>query len=169
LREVVGHDGILHASDPATFVQRRLLRGMLRDDTAILTLRVDALQQWRFGAPDALEAEPARRLLRTWLEQKTTGDFSAAELIYGELIGNVVRHAPGPIDVEVTLDRERVRLVVQSGGGAITVRPALPASPLRENGRGLFIVHELGSDYRTCELPLFGNQTSVDLPLRMNA
>jgi PAS domain S-box-containing protein len=168
LREVVAHDGIVHASDPATFVQRRLLRGPVRDDTAVLTLRADGRELWRFGAPDALQAEPARRLLRKWLEQKTTGDFASAELIYGELIGNVVRHAPGPIDVEVTLERERVRLVVQSGGSAITVRPALPASPLREAGRGLFIVHELGRDYTTSELPLFGNQTAVNLPLTTN-
>jgi PAS domain S-box-containing protein len=169
LHEVVRHDGIAHASDPAMFVKRRLLSGALRDDTAILTLRVDAVEKWRFGAADALEAEPARRLLRAWLEEKTTGDFAAAELIYGELIGNVVRHAPGPIDVEVTLEPERVRLVVQSNGGAVTVRPELPTSPLRENGRGLFIIHALGSDYATCELPLLGNQTAVDLPLRSNA
>jgi len=165
LREVVQHDGIMHAADPATFVQRRLLRGAVRDDTAVLTLRVDALEHWRFGASDALQAEPTRRRLRTWLEQKTSGDFASAELIYGELVGNVVRHAPGSIDVAVTLARERVRLVVQSSGRGITVPPALPTSPWRESGRGLFIVHQLGRDYATCELPLFGNQTSVDLPL----
>jgi hypothetical protein len=165
LREVVGDDGIIHAADPAAFVQRRLLRGVVRDDTAILTLRVDGLEHWRFGAPDALQAEPARRRLHAWLQERTTGDFASAELICGELIGNVVRHAPGPIDVNVTLERERVHLVVQSNGRAITVRPALPASPLREGGRGLFIIDELGSGYTTRELPLFGNQTSVDLPL----
>jgi PAS domain S-box-containing protein len=169
LRKVVQHDGIVHASDPAAFVQRRLVRGAVRDDTAILTLRVDAPGQWRFGAPDALEAEPARRLLRTWLEEKTTGDFASAELIYGEIIGNVVRHAPGPIDVEVTLERERVRLVVQSDGTAIRGRPKLPDSMWQENGRGLFIVDALGKNYTTCELPLSGNQTSVDLPLTMTS
>jgi hypothetical protein len=168
LRDVVQHDGIVHANDPATFVQRRLLRGDVRDDTAILTLRVDALRQWRFDAPDALQAEPTRRRLRAWLEQKTTGDFASAELIYGELIGNVVRHAPGPIDVAVALERDRVRLVVQSSGRCITGVPSLPESPLREGGRGLFIVKQLGSDYATCELPYFGNQTSVDLPLTAN-
>jgi anti-sigma regulatory factor (Ser/Thr protein kinase) len=107
--------------------------------------------------------------LRAWLEQKTTGDFASAELIYGELIGNVVRHAPGAIDVDVALERGCVRLVVQSGGRAITVRPALPSSPLREGGRGLFIVDKLGSEYTTRELPLFGNQTSVGLPLTADA
>ena len=165
LGEVVQHDGIVHAADPAAYVQQRLVRGAVRDDTAILTLRVDGVEHWRFGAPDALQAEPTRRRLRAWLEQKTAGDLGSAELIYGELVGNVVRHAPGPIDVDVALERDRVRLVVQSSGRGITVRPALPASPFREGGRGLFIIDELGTGYTTRELPLFGNQTSVNLPL----
>jgi PAS domain S-box-containing protein len=168
LREVVLHDGIIHAVDPAAFVQQRLVRGVVRDDTAILTVRVDRVEHWRFGAQDALAAEPARRRLRAWLEQKTTGDFGSAELIYGELIGNVVRHAPGPIDVDVALEGECVRLVVQSSGGAIAARPQLPPSLLQECGRGLFIVNELGDDYATGDLPFFGNQTSVKLPLATN-
>jgi hypothetical protein len=167
LRGVVQNDGITHAADPAMFLQQRLIRGVVRDDTAILTLRVDGEPHWRFGASDALAAEPARRRLRQWLETRTTGDFVAAELIYGELIGNVVRHAPGPIDIDLALDGERVRLVVQSSGSAVTARPALPVSPFRECGRGLFIVDKLGSGYRTHALPIFGNQTKVDLPLTM--
>jgi PAS domain S-box-containing protein len=165
LREVVEDDGIVAAADPAAFVQSRLLRGAVRDDTALLTLRADGIKHWRFAAPDALQAEPTRRRLREWFERNTTGDFASAELIYGELIGNVVRHAPGPVDVDVALDGERVRLVVQSTGRAIRVTPSLPISPLQEFGRGLFIVDQLGRDYTTRELPLFGNQTSVDLPL----
>ena len=168
LREVVQHEGIVHAADPAAFVQRRLVRGVVRDDTAILTLRADGFPHWRFGASDALQAEPTRRILRAWLEQSTTGDLASAELIYGELVGNVVRHAPGPIDVDVALEPERVRLVVQSSGSAITVRPELPPSLLHEDGRGLYLIDELGSDYMTTELPLFGNQTSVNLPLTAN-
>jgi hypothetical protein len=165
LRHVVQNDGITHALDPASFLQQRLVSGVVRDDTAILTLRADKLEHWRFGASDALAAEPARPRLRAWLEQKTTGDLVAAELIYGELIGNVVRHAPGPIDIDVALDGDRVRLVVQSNGSAVTVSPNLPASPLRECGRGLFIVDKLGQGYATQALPIFGNQTTVDLPL----
>jgi PAS domain S-box-containing protein len=165
LRQVVQNDGITHAADPAMFLQHRLIRGVVRDDTAILTLRADGLEHWRFGASDALAAEPARRRLRAWLETKTTGDFEAAELIYGELIGNVVRHAPGPVGIDVILDHEQVRLVVQSNGAVITASPALPQSPLREGGRGLFIVDALGTGYATEALPIFGNQTSVNLPL----
>jgi PAS domain S-box-containing protein len=165
LRDVVQINGITHAADPARFLQHRLIRGVVRDDTAILTLRVDGCAHWRFGASDALAAEPARRRLRAWLERETTGDFAAAELIYGELIGNVVRHAPGPIDIDVALGDDGVRLVVQSSGPKVTDRPALPVSPLREGGRGLFIVDALGTGYTTQALPIFGNQTSVDLPL----
>jgi hypothetical protein len=165
LQRVVEHDGIAHAADPAAFVQSRLIRGPVRDDTAILALRCDGVDHWRFAAADALQAEPTRRRLRAWLDERTTGDHASAELIYGELIGNVVRHAPGPIDVDVMLDG-RVRLVVQSSGPSIRVAPSLPASPLAECGRGLFIVNALGTGYTTGELPLYGNQTVVELPLR---
>jgi PAS domain S-box-containing protein len=165
LQRVVEHDGIAHAADPAAFVQSRLIRGPVRDDTAILALRSDGVDHWRFGAADALQAEPARRRLRGWLDERTTGDHAAAELIYGELIGNVVRHAPGPIDVDVVLDDDCVRLIVQSSGPYIAVQPSLPASPLDECGRGLFIVNALGRSYATRELPFFGNQTVVELPL----
>jgi hypothetical protein len=58
---------------------------------------------------------------------------------------------------------------VQSSGGAITAHPQLPPSLLHECGRGLFIVNELGDDYATGDLPFFGNQTSVKLPLTTNA
>jgi anti-sigma regulatory factor (Ser/Thr protein kinase) len=166
LNDVVGHDGILHCADPAAYLQARLVRGTVRDDTAILTLRADGARRWRFGADDALRAESTRRRLTGWLAGHTHGDAAAAELIYGELIGNVVRHSPGPIDVDVTCTDGRVRLYVQSAGGSIALEPRLPESLLSENGRGLFIVDSLGANLRCSALPVFGNQIAVDLPLR---
>jgi anti-sigma regulatory factor (Ser/Thr protein kinase) len=126
-------------------------------------------EHWRFGASDALHAESARRLLRDWLAQHTRGDCGEAELIYGELIGNVVRHSPGAIDVDVVCADDRIRLFVQSGGAPFQLRPELPESPLSECGRGIFIVDTMGSNLRAAELPVFGNQISVDLPLVRNA
>jgi len=169
LRAVTAHDGITHAADPANYLQARLLRGIVRDDAAILTLRADGDEHWRFGASDALRAEPARRRLTAWLAEHTRGDCGAAELIYGELIGNVVRHAPGSIDVDVVCADDRIRLFVQSSGTPFELRPRLPQSLLSECGRGLFIVETLGTDLRATGLPVFGNQISVDLPLVRNA
>jgi PAS domain S-box-containing protein len=166
LSDVVGDDGILHCADPAAYLQARLVRGAVRDDTAILTLRADGPRRWRFGAEDALRAESTRRRLTCWLGDHTHGDAAAAELIYGELIGNVVRHSPGPIDVDVICSDDRVRLFVQSAGPSIAFEPRLPESLLSENGRGLFIVDSLGENLCCSALPVFGNQIAVDLPLR---
>jgi len=166
LADVAGDDGILHACDPAAYLQARLLRGTVRDDTAIFTVRVDGAPHWRFGADDALQAQSTRRRLRAWLEERTVGDAEAAELIYGELIGNVVRHAPGSIDVDVCI-ANRVRLIVQSAGESIALDPRLPDSPLSETGRGLYIVDRLGAHLTSASLPIFGNQISVDLPLEL--
>jgi PAS domain S-box-containing protein len=163
--DVLEGEAMLRAVDPAAYLQARLLRGVVRDDTAILTVRADGGEHWRFGASDALSAEPTRRRLSEWLAQRAHGDSCAAELIYGELIGNVVRHAPGAIDVDVVCDNDRVRLFVQSSGPPFELRPRLPESPMSEGGRGLFIVNTLGANLRAAELPVFGNQISVDLPL----
>jgi len=165
LAHLAGDDGIIHAFDPAAYLQARLLRGAVRDDTAIFTVRVDGAAHWRFGADDALRAQPTRRSLRNWLAERTTGDTEAAELIYGELVGNVVRHSPGPIDVDVWI-AEHVHLIVQSAGAAIELDPRLPDSPLSEYGRGLFIVDRLGAGLTSTALPIFGNQVSVELPVQ---
>jgi len=165
LRAVASDEGIMHTADPASYLQARLLRGAVRDDTAILTLRADGVERWRFGANDALRAEPTRLRLKAWLAQRAHGDCAAAELIYGELIGNVVRHAPGAIDVDVVCSADRIRLFVQSEGQPFDLHPRLPDSLLSESGRGLFIVDTLGSGLSSTGLPIFGNQISVDLPL----
>jgi PAS domain S-box-containing protein len=168
LRTVAADDGIVHTADPAAYLQARLLRGAVRDDTAILTLRADGSAHWRFGASDALRAESTRHRLRAWLAEHTHVDCAAAELIYGELVGNVVRHSPGGIDVDVACNGDRIRLFVQSDGPSFELRACLPESLLSECGRGLFIVNTLGSGLAATQLPVFGNQISVDLPLALS-
>ena len=165
LRLVVADDGIMHVADPAAYLQARLLSEPVRDDTAILSIRVDGPGRWRFGAEDALQAETARQRLTAWLGRWTRVETCAAEIICGELIGNVVRHAPGAIDIDVACAGQRVRIFVQSSGKPIALQARLPDSIMSENGRGLFLIEALGSDLRATALPVFGNQVSVDLPL----
>jgi anti-sigma regulatory factor (Ser/Thr protein kinase) len=165
LRQVIADDGIAHATNPAAYLQARLLPDRVRDDTAILSVRVDGPHHWRFGAEDALQAETARHGLTAWLAERTRVETCAAEIICGELIGNVVRHAPGPIDIDVAHAGGRARIFVQSSGDPFTLRALLPQSIFSENGRGLFLIDSLGTDLRADALPVFGNQVSVDLPL----
>ncbi len=69
-------------------------------------------------------------------------DYSSAELIFGELVGNVVRHAPGPIAITVEWDGEYPRLIVADEGPGFTPvhDQMLPENILAEGGRGLFLV-----------------------------
>lgn len=68
-----------------------------------------------------------------------------AELIFGELIGNVVRHAPGEIFVRLDWTTEHPVLTVIDTGNGFEYDPHLPRDMMAEGGRGLFIVSELAS------------------------
>src|SRR6185503_15066843 len=54
---------------------------------------------WTFAASNADRALEARNCfldyVRAWAVE--TSDLDAARMVYAELVGNVVRHAPGPI------------------------------------------------------------------------
>jgi anti-sigma regulatory factor (Ser/Thr protein kinase) len=164
--EAVAHDGIMHAHRPAAYVRERALGSVVHDDTAILTVRTLDGSNYRFSATDALRAESTRRngFLR-WISERAEGDHAAAELIYGELVGNVVRHAPGPIDVDVACEGDDVVLYLQDSGNQIHVHRGLPDDIMSESGRGLFLVNAFARDVRSDALPVFGHQMRVTLPL----
>lgn len=165
VRTAVESVGIVHASDPAAFVLARALGEVTRDDTAILTLRADGEAHWRFGADDAMRADSSRRSFAAWLSERCVGDLAAAELIYGELVGNVVRHAPGPIDIDVTASATGVELVVQDSGDVVPMEGSLPNELSSENGRGLYLIGRFGRGVACTLLPAFGKQIRVELPL----
>lgn len=89
----------------------------------------DALRQ-RSGFLDALAAESG----------DSEFDRFAAQLIYTELIGNVMRHARGPVDIQLRCVEGKALLHVFDRGEGFRFEPALPQSPLQESGRGLFLV-----------------------------
>lgn len=71
-------------------------RLLLRDDDA----------QWTLYAVEAREAARLRHAFRDYLEAfgHPASDFDAAEHVYGELTGNCVRHAPGPVRITFRWD-----------------------------------------------------------------
>ena len=69
------------------------------------------------------------------------GAISRAELAFGELIGNVVRHAPGPIEISLTfVAGDAVLSVRDRGPGFEPHSIRLPDEVYAEHGHGLFLV-----------------------------
>ena len=160
---------------PAEAIKRHVLEHGAHDDVAILTISVRSAvpkrtqaaptPAWVFRADDARSAEDARAGFIAFLRTRGVPDanYAAAELVFGELIGNVVRHAPGPITVEVDWNATDPVLHVIDRGRAYDVRTNLPDDVMSESGRGLFLISVLGEDFSVTPLPGYGNHARVRL------
>jgi len=127
------------------------LGGSQRDDVALLALTVLRERDqtsWHFESDDAGGAGDARFAFVKHLSRRKLDPIviSTAELIFGELVSNVVRHAPGPIEIELFERAERLLLAVRDRGPAFQPpKIGLPDDLFAEGGRGLFLISELGS------------------------
>ena len=134
-------------------MKRVLLDDEPTDDIAILTATVQGLplklpyeaREWRFTSSDARTATHVRHeigaLVARWTAREDTQLES--ELVFGELFSNVVRHAPGAVDVRAAATANGAEVIVIDGGGGFPV--VVPATDeFAESGRGLHLVHALG-------------------------
>jgi PAS domain S-box-containing protein len=168
LQQVVSSDAILYVSDAARFVCDACLPLKAQDDTAVLSVSFGERAHWAFDAENAQAAHDARSEFVARLLERATpdSDVEAAELIFGELVGNVVRHAPGPIDVQLQWTGEQPVLHVTDQGKGFIRNPALPVDPLSESGRGLYIISLLSHSVKAERIPGYGNHIAVELPVR---
>jgi anti-sigma regulatory factor (Ser/Thr protein kinase) len=120
---------------------------------------------------DASRAYDARRDLLDYLAGRADGhsDLDAAAMVFGELVGNVVRHAPGPIAIDLSWDRGVAVLRVRDSGpgfewdGAVS----LP-DPMAESGRGLYIVYTVSQTMKVSRPPGGGTEVMAWLPISLN-
>ena len=119
---------------------------------------------------DATLAHTARRTFATYLRCHAgpAAACDAAELIFGELLGNVAQHAPGSVEVSLRWNGTAAVLEVFDDGPGYEVVPAtLPEDALSESLRGLFLVEAFGGeDLRTYRADDGRNVTHVVLPVR---
>jgi PAS domain S-box-containing protein len=148
------------SANPAKFIRSRMLPKGALDDVAILTLRVRAGSElasdptrriycWTYEAIDSEVLCGLRDRLQHVLEEHGLRQHAIerAKVVLGELVGNVARHAPGPLQIVVDLTTATPVLHVADEGKGFTNRPALPTDVLSESGRGLFIVSELTREF----------------------
>ncbi|BDE06812.1 hypothetical protein WPS_20880 [Vulcanimicrobium alpinum] len=167
VRAILAAEAIAHVAAPARLIRNTVLHDGIRDDVAILTITFDRERRWTFDAEDAFSAHAARASFVESLRPLVPpdADLDAAEIIFGELVGNVARHAPGPIDIGLTWDGDvPVLHVVDSGAGFDLVHTT--ADAMDESGRGLAIAEVLADELRVRRLPGRGSHVSARLRLR---
>lgn len=122
-----------------------LFSGGQTDDATIVLLSylAESTASWHFRADNADSARSAREAFCYHLTHSGVepAAVSRAELVFGELIGNVVRHAPGPIEIDLMfVAGDAVLSVRDRGPGFEPHANRLPDEALAEHGRGLFLV-----------------------------
>jgi anti-sigma regulatory factor (Ser/Thr protein kinase) len=148
-------------AEPARSIRRSVLSEGVRDDVAILTLCVedapqnDCLQFWKFASNDRLSARRTQAAIMAKLVAlgALDAEIRDAELVYAELIGNVVRHAPGPVDVALDTSGALPVLSVLDRGNGFAFAPHSVPDSLAESGRGLFIIRSLTVDLNATHRP----------------
>ena len=126
--------------------------------------------EWSLVTADAREATRARIAIRAFLVQQADAgksDLDAAELIVGELVANVIRHAPGAIGIYVSWKGHEAVLVVTDRGPGV---PAVRCVPARDamSGRGLFLIQALARIVEIDAVPGHGSRVIVHLPVYRN-
>jgi anti-sigma regulatory factor (Ser/Thr protein kinase) len=167
LRRVISDRAILLKKNTAREIHDSILAEGARDDVAILTVkvfpspfrtqgdkRVDRVSHWMFDASDAKAAQNARAEFALELRAHGAGDEDvyAAEIVFGELVGNVLRHAQGDVEILVDWSGPLPVLHVRDQGPGFSHIPRLPQDILAEGGRGLYIVATLTDDFNVTRI-----------------
>jgi anti-sigma regulatory factor (Ser/Thr protein kinase) len=149
-----------------------------RDDSAVLVLAVTELTPdpaleypvWRFDAREVLVGRRVKRELLAALGAlgPLQPESIIAEMVFGELLSNVVRHTPGAACVSFTVEDGHVVLSVEDYGALYSIGGLgihTGATPeYAESGRGLFMIAALCERIRI-EPTRSGKITTVVLPL----
>lgn len=169
LRRVLASDAVLRAANPAEFIERAIANQLPMDDIAILVLNFALPEmRWQFEAEDARAAYTMRddyfRSLRSVCDLSSE-ELSTCSVIFAELIGNAVRHAPGPLSVSLEFKDDDAILHVVDKGPGFSYEPALPPDLWAESGRGLYLVSKLAREVRAEPVPGIGTHITVTLPV----
>jgi anti-sigma regulatory factor (Ser/Thr protein kinase) len=181
VRDVVADRAVISNRDVARAIYEEIITGEgAHDDIAILVVailpspfgiagkkRANNISRWMFDATDATAAQRARtefteELLAAGAHSE---DVFSAELVFGELVGNASRYAPGPVEIFVDWNGPAPVLHVRDQGSGFSYAPRLPRDPLSENGRGLYIVAALTADCNVTRMVRRGSHARAVIAL----
>jgi serine phosphatase RsbU (regulator of sigma subunit)/anti-sigma regulatory factor (Ser/Thr protein kinase) len=172
VRRALADERVRASPNVALAIHDAVIEDVSPDDVAILTIARDErdrpserLAHWSFDARDAeaarnVQAELAAELRRVPL---TDAGVANAELVFAELIGNVVRYAAKLVDVTLDASGPFPVLHILDGGPGFRYSPRLPLDVLSERGRGLFIVAQLTEEFHVTKRPHGGSHARAVL------
>jgi anti-sigma regulatory factor (Ser/Thr protein kinase) len=180
LRDLLSEGSMLNDDRPAQALRDAIFGSVApKDDVAILVMGIHppvvgtstddggAYQRWFFDAARADSAQFARRAFTDGLRVRSADadSIARAEVVFGELIGNAARYAPGPIEVTVDWSCAAPVLHVLDNGPGFHHVPALPRDVYSESGRGLFIISSLSEDFSVSKRPTGGSHARAVLSI----
>ncbi|MFJ9900888.1 SpoIIE family protein phosphatase [Streptomyces sp. NPDC091280] len=143
-RDEVEAEQLLHICDSLTSALVPA-HGFADDDAAILVVRTRVVPHRNIASwtlpDDPVAASQARGHVRRQLAEWLLEDLvMSTEIIVSELVGNVVRHARGPIRLRLLRSRT---LICEVSDGSLTTPRIRHADATDEGGRGLQLVSAL--------------------------
>jgi PAS domain S-box-containing protein len=150
--ETALHDPRVVASDDlAARIRDAVLLEGTRDDVAILCAYYAGitLERHEVDVRNASESARFAGLLVGELERNGYSSDAVlnAEIVLAELIGNLVRHAPGPATFVIDAQPHHVVLHVLDSGPGYRFMSRLPTDTFSERGRGLFLISTLAEAF----------------------
>lgn len=141
------------------------------DDVAILAIHAASappVNRWRFDPrwPDAtarLRLEISDELVRAQFEPELLFNL---EVIFAELVANVLRYAPGTVEAFLEVRPDAFIFHLADKGPGFQFLPRLPQDLFSENGRGLFLISQLAAEFNVEHRPGGGSHARVVLANR---
>ncbi len=149
-------------------IHDEVLGGHARDDVAILVVSVGAAQpirRWRF---DPAWPDLARRVRSELCEELTRAGLGCAalldaELVFAELMGNLIRYAPGTAELIFEQQANRFTLHLLDKGPGFQFAPRLPVDLFSQSGRGLFLIAQHSAEFSVERRPGGGSHARIVL------
>ena len=88
----------------------------------------------------------------------------AGEIVFGEIVGNVARYTPGPVDIALRRDGERLVLAALDRGPGFAWSTRIPEAT-SESGRGLYLIEALAAASRLEHFAGFGAYIEIALAI----
>jgi PAS domain S-box-containing protein len=157
--------GVLASVNPATRIHDAVLIEGSRDDVAILCVLYHgvALERYSVDVRDPAQSGRFAAVLVNVLEQHGYARDAVvnAEVVLSEVVGNLVRHAPGTAIFVLDVQAGRVVLHVLDDGPGYRFLSRLPTDTLSERGRGLFLISALAEAFHVTMRPGGGSHACV--------